>query len=74
MELQDVSFEQIFPLSELQIEVRNEEVWSFVVGGSFEHGNDTRSSLFHNSLELFLGDMWKPVKTVGPDFRLKQNL
>ena len=28
MHLQDVSFEQIFPLSELQIEVRNEEVWS----------------------------------------------
>lgn len=27
-----------------------------------------------NSLELFLGDMWKPVKTVGPDFRLKQNV
>ena len=45
----------------------------FVVGRSFERGNDTRWSLFHNSLELFLGDMWKPVKTVGPDFRLKQN-
>lgn len=74
MQLQDVSFEQIFPLSELQIEVRNEEVWSFVVGGSFERGNDTRSSSFHNSLELLLGDMWKPVKTVGPDFRLKQNV
>lgn len=28
MQLQDVSFEQIFPLSELQIEVRNKEVWS----------------------------------------------
>ena len=28
MQLQDVSFEKIFPLSELQIEVRNEEVWS----------------------------------------------